>query len=91
MPDVAPVTSAYFIMSRFRVCQYLVVIPACRGPENEKGGPWRPPSYRLTGSELQIAVEDLMPRQPLFVELLHEGVGVELLDVPYAPDDATDP
>ena len=31
--------------------------------------------------ELEVAIVNLVPGQPLLIELLHEGIGVELLDV----------
>ena len=31
--------------------------------------------------ELQVAVVDFMPRQTLLVQLFHEWIGVELLDI----------
>ena len=34
--------------------------------------------------QLQVSSEDLMPRQTLLVKLLHERIGIELLDVPNA-------
>ena len=33
--------------------------------------------------QFEVAAENLMPRQPLLVELLHEGIGIELLDIVY--------
>ena len=34
--------------------------------------------------EFQIAAEDFVPGQTLLVEFLHEGIGIELFDIPYA-------
>ena len=34
--------------------------------------------------EFQIAAEDFVPGQALLVEFLHEGIGIELFDIPYA-------
>ena len=36
---------------------------------------------QLYGLQFDVAVEHLVPGQSLLVELLHEGIGIELLDV----------
>ena len=41
-------------------------------------------TFHIQHLQLQVSSEDLVPRQTLLVELLHERIGIELLDVPNA-------